>query len=602
MVSFSSKIWNLIMAKKRFILSILFTLLFTFALFPFYSMDNMERGIRKSRRNEISRIDIINSGAPSNRLEVIQHSPEIKLSYPEWFKKSNGQGMMIETTLKSQWKNFDITLKAIGDGLVNVALLGPDIKKDNKRFPVLVDYKKLSINGTEVLSKRKALWHDKQFNHSINVKNGDIIKVSFTARRHHFRISDLKRFYNFNWYIFSSIIILTFLFSRKLVNYVSMFKVEKKYSRIDIALVCFFFAVLFMPMLKIDNDEKSSQENRMLAKYIPLFNTQGINLQYGKQFESWFNDHFFGRNFLIKLNNEVHQHINKYYGNSKAQMQADGWLIGKNESQSKLISTKQLDEITNAIKQFNDFCEQNDIMCYIEIAPRKVEFMKDKLLRKVFGQDPADVLYHHLKNSNITNVIYPHDALIKSNKENFVFFKTDHHWTEWGAYIGYKELMTRIKLDFPSIYIVSEDDYDIFYDTRVRAEVGRNFWKGHTCMLLDLSTDNCPLDVKYKYYIHKNEAKLKTEWLQDGINNKIFSYAEAKNKQKVVILGNSFTENFVSFLAFTFSNVKKLRCNNKYGDNLKLSRWKKEILDFNPDIMLIVIQSEYLGHLKDLKD
>ena len=140
------------------------------------------------------------------------------------------------------------------------------------------------------------------------------------------------------------------------------------------------------------------------------------------------------------------------------------WLIGKNESQSKLISTKQLDEITNAIKQFNDFCEQNDIMCYIEIAPRKVEFMKDKLLRKVFGQDPADVLYHHLKNSNITNVIYPHDALIKSNKENFVFFKTDHHWTEWGAYIGYKELMTRIKLDFPSIYIVSEDDYDIFYE------------------------------------------------------------------------------------------------------------------------------------------
>ena len=95
---------------------------------------------------------------------------------------------------------------------------------------------------------------------------------------------------------------------------------------------------------------------------------------------------------------------------------------------------------------------------------------------------------------------------------------------------------------------------------------------------------------------------MKTEWLQDGINNKIFSYAEAKNKQKVVILGNSFTENFVSFLAFTFSNVKKLRCNNKYGDNLKLSRWKKEILDFNPDIMLIVIQSEYLGHLKDLKD
>ena len=590
------------MAKKRFILSILFTLLFTFALFPFYSMDNMERGIRKSRRNEISRIDIINSGAPSNRLEVIQHSPEIKLSYPEWFKKSNGQGMMIETTLKSQWKNFDITLKAIGDGLVNVALLGPDIKKDNKRFPVLVDYKKLSINGTEVLSKRKALWHDKQFNHSINVKNGDIIKVSFTARRHHFRISDFKRFYNFNWYIFSSILIVAFLFSRKLVNYVAMFKVEKRYSRIDIVLVCFFFAVLFIPMLKIDNNEKSLQENRMLAKYMPLFNNNGINLQYGKQFERWFNDRFLGRNILIKLNNDIHQYINKYYGNNKAQMLEDGWLIGVNETRANIISTKQLDEFTNAIKQFNDFCKQNGIVCYIEIAPRKIEFMRDKLLRNVLERDPAELLSEHLQNNNITNVVYPLDKFIKHNKEDFVFFKTDHHWTEWGAYIGYKELMKRIKVDFPSIQMVSESDYDIFYDTRVRAEVDRSFWKGHTCMLLNLSEDICPLNEKYKYYTHKNKNELKVDWIKKGINNKTFYYPEAKNKQKVVIIGNSFAENFVSFLAFTFPNVKKLRSNNKYGDNLKISRWKKEILDFKPDIMLIVIQSEYLKHLKDLKD
>ena len=590
------------MTRKKFALSILLTVFLTLLFSPFYIIDDAYLSLQKTKDNHISRIDIFNSGASSNRLEVIQRSPEIKPSYPGWFKKPNGQGMVLETNLKSRWKNFDITLKAIGDGKIYVALLGPDVRNNNKRFPVLVDYKKLSINGKEVLSKRKSFWLNNHFDYAINVKSGDFIKVSFTARRHHFRISDFKRFYNFNWYIFSSILIVAFLFSRKLVNYVAMFKVEKRYSRIDIVLVCFFFAVLFIPMLKIDNNEKSLQENRMLAKYMPLFNNNGINLQYGKQFERWFNDRFLGRNILIKLNNDIHQYINKYYGNNKAQMLEDGWLIGVNESRANIISTKQLDEFTNAIKQFNDFCKQNGIVCYIEIAPRKIEFMRDKLLRNVLERDPAELLSEHLQNNNITNVVYPLDKFIKHNKEDFVFFKTDHHWTEWGAYIGYKELMKRIKVDFPSIQMVSESDYDIFYDTRVRAEVDRSFWKGHTCMLLNLSEDICPLNEKYKYYTHKNKNELKVDWVQAGINNKTFYYPEAKNKQKVVIIGNSFAENFVSFLAFTFPNVKKLRSNNKYGDNLKISRWKKEILDFKPDIMLIVIQSEYLKHLKDLKD
>ena len=119
--------------------------------------------------------------------------------------------------------------------------------------------------------------------------------------------------------------------------------------------------------------------------------------------------------------------------------------------------------------------------------------------------------------------------------------------------------------------------------------------------LLNLNIDECPLKTKYRYYKHNNEDMLQVEW-DKRTKNKTFFYPDAKNKQKVVIIGNSFTENFVSFLAYTFSHVKKYRSNNQDANNLVLSRWKEEILKFQPDIMLIVIQSESSSKLIDLKD
>ena len=51
-----------------------------------------------------------------------------------------------------------------------------------------------------------------------------------------------------------------------------------------------------------------------------------------------------------------------------------------------------------------------------------------------------------------------------------------------------------------------------------------------------------------------------------------------------MIIGNSFTENFVTFLAPSFREVKKRRCNIAVADNLNLSRWENEIYEYKPDI------------------
>ena len=69
-----------------------------------------------------------------------------------------------------------------------------------------------------------------------------------------------------DWHLFIILVTFYFFVTYKVVKYLAKFKIEKNYSRIDIVMLGVFFALLFVPMSRISDAEKSVQENRMLAK------------------------------------------------------------------------------------------------------------------------------------------------------------------------------------------------------------------------------------------------------------------------------------------------------------------------------------------------
>lgn len=106
-----------------------------------------------------------------------------------------------------------------------------------------------------------------------------------------------------DYYIFFVILVIGLLAAHKIVQYLAQFKFKEKTSRIDIVFVTVFFVLLFIPMMKISDAAKSEKENRMLAKYVPFIQNNQINLKYSTNFESWYNDRFLGREFLINIYN-----------------------------------------------------------------------------------------------------------------------------------------------------------------------------------------------------------------------------------------------------------------------------------------------------------
>ena len=572
------------------------TLLCLLILSPLYT--NMLIGFTDSRTNNRALIRLKNE----TKTKIILSSTANKDGFSSFKKKQGKNPTILEAKINSQWKEFNIEIRALKSENLLLELLGPSEQITGSDYPIIVDYRNLQVGKQVIFKELKHIRSNKPYHYVIPMKAGEHITIKMQIRKHHFSFPALAKTYQFEKGVFISILILSFLFAYKIVQYISKFKIIENNSRIDIVFVIMFILMLFIPMSHMTQGDKSEKENRMLTTYQPLFKNNKLNLEYGKQFEGWFNDRFFARKPLINLYSKLTLHFNKYGKNRKAGIFKDDWILIKEEEKST-ITEKDISQIDEGIKAYLGFCKRNNIKCYIEIVPRKLEFIKDKTFRIIpqTEKDKAKIIADKIKEKQNYEIVYPLNELQKANKKDLVFFKTDHHWTEWGAYIGYKALMKKIREDYPRMKAVTENDYDIFYNNQAKGDYERTFFVGSACMLLHLRDKDCPLKVPYRYYRHKNEDKLHVE-KNEHLCNKNFYYNEAPNPQKVMIIGNSFTENFGRFSPYAFPVVYNRRTNNREENNLKLSRWKKEILKNKVDIVAIVISSEYSDHLADLKN
>ena len=269
-----------IRVRKRFILVILCTIFFTLLCAPIYS-HYLLIGLWQSRYdNKTARVDIVNTKDNTNTIKIIRfQAPSHKrVDFPQWCAQNNGNCAMLNATVASSWREFKVKFKVVGDGKITLNLRAPDVREDRIRYPVLVDYRFVTVDGKPILKGRKTFWHDKPLQYSLEAKDEQVVELKFQVRKHHLRWSDGKD-YAMNWLLFISVLILSFLLSYKLVQYVSKFKLLEHNSRIDIVFVVVFLMLLCVPMSHISTAEKSEQENRMLAKYFPRLVTGGGKLQ-----------------------------------------------------------------------------------------------------------------------------------------------------------------------------------------------------------------------------------------------------------------------------------------------------------------------------------
>ena len=395
----------------------------------------------------------------------------------------------------------------------------------------------------------------------------------------------------------------------KLTGYLADFKTLKNQSRMDILFLMVFFVTLFLPMSHIDIDSKKNNiENRALAKYKPfLKKNKEINFDFGKNYDSWFSDRFNMREIIIRMYTHFRYNIAYIYYErpSKAFInKKTNWCFMINNYHLTLFTPLKQDNIRLAVKnleRFDRFCTEQNIKLYVLVVPSKEAIYNQYATPYNFDKETNfKKLEAYIKENTNLRFIYPYTQLKDASNSEFVFFKTDHHWTEYGAWIGYQELVKEIKKDFPDYIPQSINNFNIEKQKMVRSDFTRIYTTGQTLYtflnLDDKKIAEKVLDTQYKYFEHKDQLNLKVD-VNKKLMKKLYKYKNAQNNLNAYLLGNSACENFTQILPYDFKSLKRVRTNNKrvkFNDEMRISRFSQEIKEYKPDIVIICITDTYI--------
>lgn len=266
-------------------------------------------------------------------------------------------------------------------------------------------------------------------------------------------------------------------------------------KRLHIMIILLFFIPIFiLGFISIVDEDLtvSAIENRTLSSKPKLCLENIFNSSFMKDFENYYLDTFPFRENLLGVNRKLN---NVYYatGNSGVVVVSNNFSVGigdgvglddipdaektvyEEESVEKEgltpkpikpiidegVVTKGIIIMENSAKESFSFSEDlttyfaevieyfNALMpderIYVMIPPHAGEFYSPDNLYK--EEESVKTALTHLK-SQLNNSIYV-DAYseLANHQDEYIFFRTDHHWTARGAYYGYKAFIEAVGLE-----------------------------------------------------------------------------------------------------------------------------------------------------------
>ncbi len=181
----------------------------------------------------------------------------------------------------------------------------------------------------------------------------------------------------------------------------------------------------------------SQSENRTLAQF-PTFSVDSLlDGRYMQAVDTWLNDQFAGRSMWVSSQTMVEYALGR--------REINNIYIGRKALTENLAPADDARTASN-ITGINDFAAQYAIPSAVALVPSAATVQPQSLpalgscwdevsyINGVYSQLSADVL-----------AVPVHEALV-AHKDEYIYYRTDHHWTGLGAYTAYCQLAPALGL------------------------------------------------------------------------------------------------------------------------------------------------------------
>lgn len=314
--------------------------------------------------------------------------------------------------------------------------------------------------------------------------------------------------------------------------------------------------------------EFSDMENRTLINKPKLTVKAVLSGSYQKKYEKYLSDQIFFRDTWVGIYADM-QHV-------LGKKEVNGVYLGKSGYLIEKYSEDDFDSVQEKVNEdilagFLNTCMNvygnSHVSCLF--IPSKVEILKKKMPDFIDEYSSADVVQEVKKRlDSDAGVISLFDAL-KAHEDEYIFYRTDHHWTTLGAYYGFEAYRKMCGEKLPKL---SEYDREIVYDDFL----GTTYNKAHVHTKPDEVTIFHKKEEKRTIRIDENDGELLSDsfYFRDVAEKGFDRYqlffskntgkievdTSIKNEKTLLVVKDSFANCFVPFLADYYEKIIMIDC------------------------------------------
>lgn len=333
-----------------------------------------------------------------------------------------------------------------------------------------------------------------------------------------------------------------------------MEKKQKIISSIIFILIIFLFPIIFIFSEKKDILE---EENREPAEK-PKFSFSSVfDKSYMSKMDSFLSDNFPNRIGWIKTKMSFDRITGKTIINDI--YLGDGMLIEK-------LPKPDYSEVNKSVQAINQFAQHYNTRVWFLLAPTSAGIYSEKLPLNAPQINQRKFINETFTNLNDNvNIIDIYDEML-SKKDNYIYYRTDHHWTSYGAYIAYKKAASKLgftaeNIDKFNIEHASDDFRGTFYNKCFYDKIEKD--------IIDIYSLQNGSKVK-KVILNDGRGEEETnsiffrEFLDESDKYCVFTgknraYTNIKtdntNDKKILIIKDSYANSFIPFLINHYSEI-----------------------------------------------
>ena len=342
------------------------------------------------------------------------------------------------------------------------------------------------------------------------------------------------------------------------------------------AIILIFGLLIFI----LPHKTFSEDENRSLATF-PEFSFKSLlDGSFTADIGTFYADQFPARRAFVQFKGIAEL--------SQLKMQNNAVIPGKDGT---LVKRQEYTDYSNvhanmkAIADFRGALAEDNIPVTIAIAPRSVDVLAHTL-HPLYGDSRSSAIWDVLGEYETDATILRDKMTAMAQKGEYVWYKTDHHWTTYGAYTAYTMLGEKLgytpvsKSEF-TVTTVSEQFYGTTYSSsglystspdtmqyyRFEGDEGYVVENVLTGEILSGFYDTKYLDAKDKYSSFTGENKAHV---------RIYDTAATEKKPTLIVVKDSFANSVCPFLAIHF-DLEVIDLRSYVGSVANLARDKNAV-------------------------